>query len=217
MLKEILKNRILLLDGAMGTMIQAYHLGEDDYRGQEFSNHPKDQKGNNDLLTLTRPDIIKTIHAKYLEAGSDIIETNTFNSNAISMLDYGMEALVYRMNFESSRLAKEACLEVTTDDKPRFVAGALGPTNKTASMSPDVNRPEFREVGFDDLVKAYTPQIEGLVDGKADIILIETLFDTLNAKAALLVIYRVFKSRNTKLPIMVSGTLVDASVRHWSV
>src|ERR1051325_6466212 len=184
-LEQLLRNRIVILDGPMGTMIQTFKLEESDYRGQ-FKSHPADLKGNNDLLNLTRPDIIKSIHRQYLEAGADIIETNTFNSNAISMADYKMEAMVYDLNFAGARLARAAADEFMKADpaRPRFVAGAVGPTNRTASMSPDVNNPAFRASTFDTLVDAYYEQTRGLMEGGADILLAETIFDTLNGKAA---------------------------------
>src|SRR5579863_7910161 len=181
-LKRLLAERILLLDGAMGTMIQTHSLGEQDFRGTRFAAHQRDLKGNNDLLTLTRPDIIAGIHRAYLEAGADILETNTFNSTSISQADYGTEALVYELNLEAARLAKKIAMEMSahTPDQPRFVAGVLGPTNRTASMSPDVNDPGFRSVSFDDLHAAYAEAVRGLLDGGADILMVETIFDTLN-------------------------------------
>ncbi|MBK7212945.1 MAG: methionine synthase [Bacteroidales bacterium] len=215
---EEIKKRVLVLDGAMGTMIQRYNLEESDYRGSRFSNHPSDVKGNNDLLSLSRPDIISDIHKAYLEAGADIVETNTFNANRISMADYHMEDLVREMNIEAARIAKKQVLEFTakTPNKPRFVAGAIGPTNKTASMSPDVNDPGYRAVSFDDLVEAYAEQIEGLIDGGVDMLLVETIFDTLNAKAALFAVNNVLEQRKMRLPIMVSGTITDLSGRTLS-
>ena len=184
LIEERLAQNILVLDGAMGTMIQAYKLTEDDFRGDRFADWASDVQGNNDLLSLTQPKIIKDIHKAYLAAGSDIVETNTFNANAISMLDYGMESLSYELNFESARLAREACDEFTKQnpDKPRFVAGAVGPTSRTCSISPDVNDPGYRNIEFDELVVAYTEAVDGLVKGGSDLILIETIFDTLNAK-----------------------------------
>ncbi|MDP4289651.1 MAG: methionine synthase, partial [Bacteroidota bacterium] len=213
-----LKRRVLVLDGAMGTMIQQYKLQEADYRGERFRNHPADVKGNNDLLTLTRPDIIQVIHLEYLEAGADIIETNTFNANRISMADYQLESLVYEMNLEAARLARAAVNQFQTShpEKQVFVAGSLGPTNKTASMSPDVNDPGFRAVTFDDLADAYSEQIEGLLDGGVDLLLLETIFDTLNAKAALYAIEDALKKRGIRMPLMVSGTITDASGRTLS-
>ena len=215
---EILKNRILVLDGAMGTMIQGYHLQEEDFRGERFQNHPGDLKGNNDLLSITRPDVIKEIHRKYLEAGADIIETNTFSSTTIAMADYKMEDVVYDLNFQSAKIAKEVAEEITRKDpsRPRFVAGSIGPTNRTASISPDVNNPGFRAVTFDQLVKAYSEQIIALIDGGADILLVETVFDTLNCKAALFAIEQYFDNTGKKYPVMVSGTITDASGRTLS-
>ncbi|GAB6141302.1 methionine synthase [Methylosoma difficile] len=217
-LKQLLSQRVLFLDGAMGTMIQSYKLEEKDYRGKRFANWEIDLKGNNDLLTLTQPDIIKAIHCAYFEAGTDIVETNTFNSNSIGMGDYGMEALVYELNVEGAKLAKQAAEEYTqkTPDKPRFVAGVLGPTSRTASMSPDVNDPGFRNISFDELVVTYTEATHGLIDGGADIILIETIFDTLNAKAAAFAVENVFDAIGYKLPVMISGTITDASGRTLS-
>jgi 5-methyltetrahydrofolate--homocysteine methyltransferase len=217
-LKQQLAKHILFLDGAMGTMIQSYKLEEKDYRGERFARWDVDLKGNNDLLSLTQPDIIKAIHSAYFEAGSDIVETNTFNSTSISMADYGMEELVYELNVESARIAKQAAEEFTqqTPEKPRFVAGVLGPTARTASMSPDVNDPGFRNVIFDELVETYTEATKGLIDGGADIILIETVFDTLNAKAAIFAVEGVFDQLDEKLPVMISGTITDASGRTLS-
>ncbi|EIC29610.1 MULTISPECIES: methionine synthase [Methylomicrobium] len=217
-LKQLLSQKILFLDGAMGTMIQSYKLEEKDYRGARFADWDIDLKGNNDLLSLTQPAIIKAIHCAYLEAGADIIETNTFNSTRVAMADYRMEALVYEINVESARLARQACDDYTqlTPDKPRFVAGVLGPTNRTASMSPDVNDPGFRNISFDELVEAYTEATRGLIDGGADIILIETVFDTLNAKAAAFAVDAYFERIGHKLPVMISGTITDASGRTLS-
>jgi 5-methyltetrahydrofolate--homocysteine methyltransferase len=217
-LKQILSQKILFLDGAMGTMIQSYKLEEKDYRGARFADWEIDLKGNNDLLSLTQPAIIKAIHSAYLEAGSDIIETNTFNSTRVAMADYRMESLVYEINVESARLARQACNDYTlkTPGKPRFVAGVLGPTNRTASMSPDVNDPGFRNISFDELVEAYTEATRGLIDGGADIILIETVFDTLNAKAAAFAVDAYFDRIGYKLPVMISGTITDASGRTLS-
>ncbi len=218
LLKQQLSQRILFLDGAMGTMIQSYKLEEKDYRGERFADWAVDLKGNNDLLSITQPDIIKAIHQAYFEAGSDIVETNTFNATSIAMADYKMEALVYEINVESARLARQVADEFTlkTPEKPRFVAGVLGPTNRTASMSPDVNDPGFRNVSFDDLVGAYTEATRGLIDGGADIILIETIFDTLNAKAAIFAVEQYFEQIGYKLPVMISGTITDASGRTLS-
>ena len=217
-LEKILKERIMILDGAMGTMIQAYKFTEEDYRGERFKDFEVLLKGNNDLLSLTQPQAIKEIHGKYLEAGADIIETNTFSGTTIAMADYTMEDLVYELNFESARLAKEAAKEYTAKDpsKPRFVAGSMGPTNKTASMSPDVNDPGFRGVTFDELRMAYKQQGEALLDGGADLLLVETVFDTLNAKAALFAIEEIKEERGLDIPIMLSGTITDASGRTLS-
>ncbi|MGR8999264.1 MAG: methionine synthase [Gammaproteobacteria bacterium] len=218
LLKQCLSQRILFLDGAMGTMIQSYKLEEKDYRGDRFAGWDVDLKGNNDLLSLTQPDIIKAIHNAYYEAGSDIVETNTFNATSIAMADYRMEALAYEINLESARLARQAADEYSqkTPGKPRFVAGVLGPTNRTASMSPDVNDPGFRNISFDQLVAAYTDASKGLIDGGVDIILIETIFDTLNAKAAIFAVEQVFENIGYKLPVMISGTITDASGRTLS-
>lgn len=215
---EILKNKILVLDGAMGTMIQEYKFSESDYRGIRFKDYPSNLKGNNDLLSITQPDAISTIHEKYLESGADIIETNTFSSTSIGMADYGMESIVYELNFESAKIAKAAAEKFYKMDsnKPRFVAGSIGPTNKTASMSPDVNDPGYRAVTFDDLVASYSEQINALIDGGVDILLVETIFDTLNAKAALYAIDLLLEKRKKYIPIMVSGTITDASGRTLS-
>lgn len=213
---QLLKERILIMDGAMGTMIQRYPLTEADFRGSYFPDSKIPLKGNNDLLSITRPDIIKAIHLEYLNAGADIIETNTFSGTTISQADYELESAVYDINFYSAKIAKEAALEMSTPDKPRFVAGAIGPTNRTCSISPDVNRPGYRAVSFDDMAKAYKQQVQALMDGGVDILLVETVFDTLNAKAALFAIQEVFEERNIKLPVMVSGTITDASGRTLS-
>lgn len=217
-LKEQLNQRILVLDGAMGTMIQRYNLTEEDFRGDRFKDWEHLVKGNNDLLSLTRPDIIEQIHREYLEAGSDIIETNTFSGTTIAMADYGMEELVYELNYKSAKIARKVCDEFTTKtpEKPRFVAGAIGPTNRTASLSPDVNDPGYRAITFEDLRVAYRQQAEALLDGGADILLVETIFDTLNAKAALFAIDEIAQKRNIRIPIMVSGTITDASGRTLS-
>ena len=217
-LHEAVKERILLLDGAMGTMIQRHRPGEDDYRGERFADWGQDLKGNNDLLVLTRPDIISDIHRAYLEAGADIIETNTFNANAVSQADYGMEGLVEEINLEAARLARKAADEMSqkTPEKVRLVAGGLGPTNRTASISPDVNRPEFRNIDFDQLAQAYGEQTRALIEGGVDIILIETIFDTLNAKAAGFAVLEVFDQMGVELPIMISGTITDKSGRNLS-
>ncbi len=210
--------RILIIDGAMGTMIQRHKLGEADYRGQRFANHHKDVKGNNDLLVLTQPGIIADIHAQYLAAGADIIETNTFNAQRISLADYGMEELSFEMNVAAARIAREAADAWTrkTPDRPRFVAGAVGPTNRTASISPDVGNPGYRNVSFDELREAYAEQVHGLIEGGSDIILIETIFDTLNAKAAGFATLDVFDEVGFTLPIMISGTITDRSGRTLS-
>ena len=210
-LEKLLRERILLLDGAMGTMIQRYPLDEFDFREGHFEKHHKSLKGNNDLLSLTRPEIIKEIHRQYFTAGADIIETNTFSGTSIAQADYDLESAVYDINYQSAKIAKEVAKEFT--DKPRFVAGSIGPTNRTASISPDVNDPGFRGVSFDELVLAYSEQINALMDGGVDILLVETVFDTLNAKAALYAIDEVFEVRGEKLPIMVSGTITDQSGR----
>jgi 5-methyltetrahydrofolate--homocysteine methyltransferase len=210
-LETALTKRILVLDGAMGTMIQRHHLEEFDFREGAFEQHDKPLKGNNDLLSITRPEIIKDIHRQYLQAGADIIETNTFSGTTIAQADYGLEDAVYMINYESAKIAKEVCDEFT--DRTRFVAGSIGPTNRTASISPDVNDPGFRAVSFDDLVLAYKQQVNALIDGGVDLLLVETIFDTLNAKAALFGIDEVFEERKIKLPIMVSGTITDQSGR----
>ncbi len=217
-LKDILSKRIMVIDGAMGTMIQRYKLSEEDFRGERFKDFHADIKGNNEILSLTRPDIIASIHKEYLDAGADIIETNTFSANTVSQADYDLEDICYELNFESAKLAAKAVAEknLETPDKPRFVAGALGPTTKLASMSPDVNNPGFRALGFDDLVKAYGEQTRGLIDGGADILLIETITDTLNCKAALFAIDQIFEERGESLPIMISGTITDQSGRTLS-
>ncbi|MGG5488242.1 homocysteine S-methyltransferase family protein [Gaetbulibacter sp. PBL-D1] len=215
---KILQQRILVLDGAMGTMLQRYNFTEDDFRGSRFKdfNHPL--KGNNDLLSLTQPEAIAEVHRKYFEAGADIVETNTFSGTTIGMADYHMEDLVYELNFESAKIAKQVADEFTkaNPEKPRFVAGSIGPTNRTASLSPDVNRPEYRAVTFDELRIAYKQQVEALIDGGSDILLVETIFDTLNAKAALFAIQEVKEERNIDIPVMVSGTITDASGRTLS-
>jgi len=213
-----LQKRILILDGAMGTMLQDYNFSEDDYRGERFKDYPTSLKGNNDLLSLTQPDAIAEIHRKYFDAGADIVETNTFSGTTIAMADYDMENLVYELNYESAKIAKRIADEFTKSQphKPRFVAGSIGPTNKTASLSPDVNRPEYRAITFDELRSAYKLQVEALMDGGVDILLVETIFDTLNAKAALFAIEEVKEERNSEIPIMVSGTITDASGRTLS-
>jgi len=208
-----LNSRILVLDGAMGTMIQTYKLEEEDYRGDKFKDHDIPLKGNNDLLSITKPELIKEIHRGYLNAGADIIETNTFSSTSIAMKDYGLENIVYELNYESAKIAKEVASEFK---EKKYVAGSIGPTNKTASMSPDVNDPGFRAVSFDELVDSYYEQVKGLVDGGSDILLVETVFDTLNAKAALMAISNYFEENEISLPIMVSGTITDNSGRTLS-
>ena len=213
---QLLKQRILVLDGAMGTMIQKHNLNEADFRGEKFKNHPSDLKGNNDLLSITRPDIIKVIHKEYLDAGADIIETNTFSGTSIAQADYSLESAVYELNFQSAKIAKEVATTCSTSEKPRFVAGSIGPTNRTASISPDVENPAFRHITFDQLKDAYIEQVNGLLDGGVDILLVETVFDTLNCKAALFAIEVVFEKRNIRLPIMVSGTITDESGRTLS-
>ena len=219
-IQTLLLDRILVLDGAMGSLIQQYHLSDADYRGTRFKDFPHELKGNNDLLSITRPDVIKEIHAKYFEAGADIAETNTFSGTSIAMADYHLEDLVYELNFESAKIAREVADEFTAKNpnKPRYVAGSIGPTNRTLSLSPDVNDPGFRAVTFDELVEAYQEQVRGLVDGGADLLLVETVFDTLNAKAALFAIDQYFKQHpdSPYLPVMVSGTITDASGRTLS-
>ena len=218
MIETILKERILVLDGAMGTMIQRLEFTEEQFRADRFKDHPCPLGGNNDLLSITQPDAIKNIHEQYLLAGADIIETNTFSSTSIAMADYQLEHLAYELNFESAKIAKQVAQKISTEnlDKPRFVAGSIGPTNKSASMSPDVNDPGFRAVSFDELFDAYHEQVAGLVKGGADLLLVETVFDTLNAKAALLAIQQYFEEKKINLPIMVSGTITDNSGRTLS-
>jgi 5-methyltetrahydrofolate--homocysteine methyltransferase len=218
-IKDLLKERILIIDGAMGTMIQRHKLEESDYRGARFANWHKDVKGNNDLLSITQPDIIIGIHKQYLDAGADIIETNTFSSTTIAQADYDMQELAYELNVASAKCARIAADKYTAQNpnKPRFVAGAIGPLNKTLSLSPDVNNPGYRAVTFDEVVVAYEEQIKGLVDGGADVLLVETIFDTLNAKAAIYAIKDFFRKNNLpELPIMISGTITDASGRTLS-
>jgi 5-methyltetrahydrofolate--homocysteine methyltransferase len=214
-LHDILKERILVLDGAMGTMIQRYELTEEDFRKGWFEDHPKSLKGNNDLLSLTRPDIIREIHRAYFEAGADIAETNTFSGTTVAQADYDLEFAVYDINYHSAKIARAVADEFTArePEKPRFVAGSIGPTNRTASISPDVNDPGFRAISFDELVLAYKQQTNALIDGGVDLLLVETVFDTLNAKAALFAIDEVYEERQLKLPIMVSGTITDQSGR----
>jgi len=208
-----LKSRILVLDGAMGTIIQTYNLEEDDFRGEKFKDHKSPLKGNNDLLSITQPKIIKEIHRGYLNAGADIIETNTFSSTSIAMEDYGLEDSVYELNYESAKIAKEVVSEFKEN---KYVAGSIGPTNKTASMSPDVNDPGFRAIHFDELVKSYKEQVKGLYEGGSDILFIETVFDTLNAKAALMAVDNYFEENNVSIPVMLSGTITDKSGRTLS-
>ncbi len=217
-IEAILQERILVLDGAMGTMLQRYKFVEEDFRGERFKDWAHPLQGNNDLLSLTQPQAIAEVHKKYFEAGADIVETNTFSGTTIAMADYHMEDLVYELNYESAKIAKKVAEEFTAREphKPRFVAGSIGPTNKTASMSPDVNDPGYRAVSFDELRIAYKEQVEALLDGGADILLVETIFDTLNAKAALFAIEEVKEERNISVPIMVSGTITDASGRTLS-
>jgi 5-methyltetrahydrofolate--homocysteine methyltransferase len=236
-LETALAQRILVIDGAMGTMIQRYELEEADYRGERFAGgydalfagdghahgdgcgcEAHDQRGNNDLLTLTRPDIIRSIHADYLQAGADLLETNTFNSTSISLADYRLQHLVYELNREGAALARAACDEAEAKDtaQPRFVIGVLGPTSRTASLSPDVNRPGFRATSFDELAAAYREATRGLIDGGSDVLMVETIFDTLNAKAALFAIEEEFDARGARLPILISGTITDASGRTLS-
>jgi 5-methyltetrahydrofolate--homocysteine methyltransferase len=212
-LPAILAQRIVILDGAMGTMIQRFKLSEAQYRGERFQDFHKDVKGNNELLSLTRPDVIRDIHEGYLAAGADLVETNTFGATTIAQADYDMADLAYEMNVASARLAREACDKFSTPDKPRFVAGALGPTPKTASISPDVNDPGARNVSFEELRAAYFEQVRGLVEGGADLLLVETIFDTLNAKAALFAVDEFFEASGERLPIIISGTVTDASGR----
>lgn len=217
-IRDILQERIMILDGAMGTMLQRYKFTEEDFRGERFKDWEHPLQGNNDLLSLTQPEAIAEVHRKYFAAGADIVETNTFSGTTIAMADYHMEELVYELNYESARIAKEVANEFTAKepDKPRFVAGSIGPTNKTASMSPDVNDPGFRAVSFDELRIAYKQQVEALLDGGSDILLVETIFDTLNAKAALFAIEEVKEERDIDVPIMISGTITDASGRTLS-
>jgi len=217
-LEQALSNRILILDGAMGTMIQRHKLEEEDYRGEAFKDAEKSLKGNNDLLSITRPEIIKDIHRQYFEAGADMAETNTFSGTTIAQADYGLEDAVYDINFQSAKIAREVADEMTAKEphKPRFVIGTMGPTNRTASLSPDVNDPGFRAVTFDQLKVAYHQQAKALVEGGVDILMVETVFDTLNAKAALFAIEELYEELGFRLPIMVSGTITDASGRTLS-
>ena len=217
-IKQEIKKRILVLDGAMGTMLQQYNFTEEDFRGERFKNYPSSLKGNNDLLSITQPEAIAEVHRKYFEAGADIVETNTFSGTTIAMADYNLEELVYELNYESAKIAKQVADEFTkaNPEKPRFVAGSIGPTNQTASLSPDVNKPEYRAITFDELRVAYKQQVEALIDGGVDVLLVETIFDTLNAKAALFAIEEVKEARNSDIPVMVSGTITDASGRTLS-
>jgi len=215
-LRELLAQRLLILDGAMGTMVQRHGLVEADYRGQRFAAHGKDLKGNNDLLCITRPDVIGAIHAEYLAAGADIIETNSFNATRVSQADYGLAELAFELNLAAARLARETADRFATADKPRFVAGVLGPTSRTASLSPDVNDPGARNITFDALVADYVEAARGLTEGGADILLVETIFDTLNAKAALFAIEKFFDEAGRRWPVMISGTITDASGRTLS-
>jgi 5-methyltetrahydrofolate--homocysteine methyltransferase len=214
LIHEALKNRILVLDGAMGTMLQRNKFSEEDFRGERFKDFPHPLKGNNDLLSITQPEAVKQVHRLYFQAGADIVETNTFSGTTIGMADYHLEDLVYELNYQSAKIAREVADEFT--DKPRFVAGSIGPTNRTASMSPDVNDPGFRAITFDELRVAYKQQVEALIDGGCDILLVETIFDTLNAKAALFAIEEVKEERKLDIPVMVSGTITDASGRTLS-
>jgi 5-methyltetrahydrofolate--homocysteine methyltransferase len=218
-IQDCLQERILIIDGAMGTMIQRHKLSEADYRGERFKNWHSDVKGNNDLLCITQPPIVEQIHKQYLEAGADIIETNTFNAQRVSLADYNMQELAYEINFGAAKIAKKAVNEYTEKDpsKPRFVAGAMGPMNKTLSLSPDVNNPGYRAVTFDEVASAYYEQVKGLVEGGVDLLLMETIFDTLNAKAAIYAIKKYFRdTKQHELPIMISGTITDASGRTLS-
>ncbi|MGN6477444.1 MAG: homocysteine S-methyltransferase family protein [Flavipsychrobacter sp.] len=217
-LRELLSERILMIDGAMGTMIQRYKLTEADYRGDRFKDWHKDVKGNNDMLVLTQPQIIKAIHREYLDSGADIIETNTFSAQAVALADYDMQEYAYEISYEAARIAKEAVHDYIKENpgSEKFVAGAIGPMNKTLSLSPDVNNPGFRSVTFDEVANAYYEHIKGLIDGGADILLVETIFDTLNAKAAIYAIEKYFRDTKTKVPVMISGTITDASGRTLS-
>ena len=212
-LPDLLRQRILILDGAMGTMIQRHKLGEQDYRGERFRDHPKDLKGDNELLQLTRPDVIRAIHEQYLQAGADIVETNTFGATTVAQDDYGLGAFAREMNVAAARIARAACDKFGSTDKPRFVAGALGPTPRTASISPDVNDPAARNVTFDELRAAYHEQASGLLEGGCDLFLVETVFDTLNAKAAIFALDELMEDTGERLPVIISGTVTDASGR----
>ncbi len=213
-IQQAIKERILVLDGAMGTMLQRNNFSEEDFRGERFKDFPHPLKGNNDLLSITQPEAVKQVHRLYFQAGADIVETNTFSGTTIGMADYHLEDLVYELNYQSAKIAREVADEFT--DRPRFVAGSIGPTNRTASMSPDVNDPGYRAVTFDDLRVAYKQQVEALIDGGCDVLLVETIFDTLNAKAALFAIEEVKEERKIDMPVMVSGTITDASGRTLS-
>src|SRR5919205_3074316 len=214
--RALLEKRIVLLDCAMGTMIQSYGLSEEDYRGERFADHPGELKGNNDLLSITKPGIIRDIHEAAMDAGSDIIETNTFSSTSIAQADYRLEDLAYELNYEAARVAREAADGYSTPERPRFVAGAPGPTNRTASLSPDVNRPGFRNITFDELAGSYAQAARGLVDGGVDLLLVETIFDTLNARAAIFGITGYLEEEGLDVPLMISGTITDASGRTLS-
>ena len=209
----VARERILVMDGAMGTMIQGYQLSDADYRGKRFADYPSDLKGANDLLNITQSRVIKEIHTSYLEAGADILTTNTFNANSISMSDYKLERIVQELNFEGARIAREAADEVSTPERPRFVAGALGPTNRTASISPDVSDPGYRAITYDEIRTTYREAASALIGGGVDLLLLETVFDTLNAKAALFAFEELFEERGSRLPVMVSGTITDRSGR----
>lgn len=213
---KIAQERVLILDGAMGSMLQTYRLDEDGYRGERFADWPQSLRGNNDLLNLTQPEIVESIHAAYFEAGADLVETNTFNAQSISMADYGMAHLVKEINRAGAELARKAANAASTPDRPRFVAGAIGPTNRTLSLSPDVNRPGYRATTFEELVSAYKEQAEALLEGGVDALLVETVFDTLNAKAALYAVEEAFAATGQTVPILVSGTITDASGRTLS-
>ena len=219
LLKQQLQERILVMDGAMGSLLQTYELDEAGFRGERFADHPMDIKGNNEVLNLTQPDIVHAIHTAYLEAGADIITTNTFNGTAVSQAEYQMQDFVYEMNLEAARIASKACKDFSSqsdDGRPRFVVGSLGPANKTLSLSPDVSDPGYRAVTFDEIAKAYGDAARGLIDGGADLLLVETIFDTLNAKAAIFGIQSVFAEKDMDLPLMISGTITDASGRTLS-
>ena len=215
-LAGILRERILLLDGAMGTLIQGFQPGEKEFRGERFADWDRDVKGNSDLLNLTQPDMIRSIHRQYLEAGADLVETNTFTATSIAQADYGMEDLAYEINLAGARIARAACEEFSTPERPRFVVGSLGPTNRTASISPDVNDPGARNVSYEELVEAYLEQARGLVDGGADLLMVETIFDTLNAKAAIFALETLFEQHARRWPVIMSGTITDASGRTLS-